>query len=133
MAGWLAPPFEKLCGMRILEACEGTAKLRMEFRVKLSTGAGLMHGGALAALADTAVAMAIKSLLPEGSHFVTKQFSCTFLAPVRKGAATANARVVSQEGDELATEAIVTDDEGREVLKLYSPLQGASTRALTAA
>jgi len=42
-----------------------------------------MHGGALTALADTAVAMAIKSLLLEGTRFATIKLVMEFLAPVR--------------------------------------------------
>ncbi len=122
--GWIAPsPFEKLCGMEIVEAREGNAILTMPFRVKLSMGAGLMHGGALTALADTAVAMAIKSILPEGSHFVTSGLTVRFLAPVRRGTVTARARVVSREGRNIETVAEVYDEEGRKVTELSAPFK----------
>jgi uncharacterized protein (TIGR00369 family) len=122
--GWIAPsPFEKLCGMEIVEARGGEAVLTMPFRVKLSMGAGLMHGGALTSLADTAVAMAIKSLLPEGSHFVTSGMSVRFLAPVRKGTVTARARVVRRDGRTIETVAEVFDDEGRKVTELHAPFK----------
>src|SRR5512144_2485625 len=83
---WIAcAPFEEYLGMRIEEAADGKAVLSMPFKVRLAQGKGLMHGGAVTALADTAVAMAIKSILPEESHFATVEMVLKFHAPVRGG------------------------------------------------
>ncbi|GAM11702.1 proofreading thioesterase EntH [Geobacter sp. OR-1] len=90
LPGWIAcAPFEEYLEMTIEEAGEGRALLSMPFRVKHSQGKGLMHGGAVTALADTAVAMAIKSLLPEGTNFVTTELSLKFHAAVSGGGITA--------------------------------------------
>ena len=103
---WIAcAPFEEYLGMRIEEAAEGKALLTMPFSLKHAQGAGFMHGGALTALADTAVAMAIKSLVPEGTDFVTVEMTLRFLAPVREGVVRAEARVARQEGRKLFGEA----------------------------
>jgi acyl-CoA thioesterase len=65
MEGWIScAPFERLLRMQIVEAKNGRATLTMPFLLDFAQGAGLMHGGALVSLADTAVVMAIKSLLP---------------------------------------------------------------------
>lgn len=113
LPAWIAPaPFEALCGLEIVEAAEGRAVLRMPFRVKLAQGKGLLHGGALTTLADTAVAMAIKSLLPEGTHFGTVEMTTAFRAPVRRGTAEARARVVRFEGRDLEGEAEVYAEDG---------------------
>lgn len=91
---WIAcAPFEEFLDMTIVEAREGRALLTMPFKVKHAQGKGLMHGGAVTALADTAVAMAIKSLLPEGSHFVTMELNLKFHAPVTGGDVRAEARM----------------------------------------
>jgi len=111
--GWIATaPFESLCGLEIREAAEGRAVLRMPFRVKLAQGGGLLHGGAVTTLADTAVAMAIKSLVEPGTRFATLELSTRFLAPVRRGWVEARARVVRVEGRELEGEAEVFDEGG---------------------
>ena len=111
--GWIATaPFESLCGLEIREAAEGRAVLRMPFRVKLAQGGGLLHGGALTTLADTAVAMAIKSLVEPGTRFATLELSTRFLAPVRRGWGEARARVVRFEGREIEGEAEVFDEGG---------------------
>lgn len=90
---WIAcAPFEEYLEMAILESGEGRAVLTMPFKVKHAQGMGLMHGGAVTALADTAVAIAIKGLLPEGSQFVTMELNLKFHAPVTGGEVLAEAR-----------------------------------------
>lgn len=100
-------PFEEYLGMKIDKAAEGRAVLSMPFKVKLAQGAGLMHGGAVTALADTAVAMAIKSMVPEGTDFVTVEMSLRFLAPAREGVVRAEARAVPQDERKIVGEADV--------------------------
>lgn len=93
LPGWIAcAPFEEYLGMRIEEAKGGRAVLTMPFRVKLAQGKGLMHGGAVTSIADTAVAIAIKSMVPEGTDFVTVEMSLKFLTPVKEGTVRAEAR-----------------------------------------
>ncbi|HWI40247.1 MAG TPA: PaaI family thioesterase [Verrucomicrobiae bacterium] len=113
---WIAcAPFEEYVGISIDEAGDGRAVLTMPFRVKLAQGKGYMHGGALTTLADTAVAMAIKSILPEGSDFVTVEMGLKFLAPVRWGTVRAVARALPGEGRKIHGEADLFDEEGTRV------------------
>ena len=111
---WIScAPFEEFLGMQIEEAAEGRALLTMPFTVKLAQGVGFMHGGALTALADTAVARAIKSLLPEGTNFVTVEMTLRFLAPVREGVVRAEARVAQQDERKLFGEADLFCGDGK--------------------
>jgi acyl-CoA thioesterase len=86
-------PFERLLGVQILKAEDGQSQLSLPFTIKLSNGGGVMHGGAMTSLADTAVAMAIKSLLPPGTVFATTDLSMKFVAPVLEGQVDAYASV----------------------------------------
>lgn len=86
-------PFETLLGLKIEDAAGGEALLTLPFTVKLANGGGVMHGGAMVSLADTAVAMAIKSLLPGGTIFATTGLTMEFLAPVLSGVVHARAKV----------------------------------------
>jgi uncharacterized protein (TIGR00369 family) len=79
-----------------------------------------MHGGAVNALADTAVAMAIKSILPEDTHFATVEMSLKFHAPVKGGMVRAVARVAEQEGRTIRGEADVFDGNGVRVASFAS-------------
>jgi len=100
-------PFERMLGMRIEQAGNGEAVLTMPFAIKLAQGMGLLHGGALTSLADTSSAMAIKTLLPENTHFATVNLETRFLAPVRKGVVTARARAAAIPGQKRSYRAEV--------------------------
>ncbi|HOV87528.1 MAG TPA: PaaI family thioesterase [Syntrophobacteraceae bacterium] len=121
MKSWIScAPFERLLNMEIVEASEGHATLTMPFLVDYAQGAGLMHGGALVSLADTAVVMAIKSILPPLSHFATIHCETRFLRPVRKGIVTARAKVISRQDREFQGQATLYDEDGSTVLVFSS-------------
>ena len=110
---WIAcAPFEEYLGMRIEEAAEGRAVLSMPFLLKLAQGKGLMHGGAITALADTAVAIAIKTVLPEGTHFATVELALKFHAPVRSGTVRAVASITERDDRTIKGLAEVFDEDG---------------------
>lgn len=116
MSAWIElAPFEELLGLTIERCGAGEALLSMPFLVKYAQGGGLLHGGALTTLADTAVAMAIKSLLPAGTRFATTELTTRFLAPVRSGRVTAHAVVRGPHGRTFTGEARILDDRGTEV------------------
>ncbi|MBS3733277.1 MAG: PaaI family thioesterase [Desulfobacterales bacterium] len=106
--------------MHLEQAENGKAILHMPFCREYAQGAGLMHGGALVSLADTAVVMAIKSLLPENSHFATVGMESKFLYPVKCGIVTARATVTRQEGRTLEGEATVYNTDGKAVFSFSS-------------
>jgi uncharacterized protein (TIGR00369 family) len=96
---WIdSAPFEKLLGLRIEQAVDGRALLTMPFTLKLANGGGVMHGGAMTTLADTAVAMAIKSVLPPGTIFATTELTMEFMAPIFVGQVSAHAQVHGPKG-----------------------------------
>lgn len=121
MEGWIScAPFEQLLHIRIIEASDGRATLTMLFLVDFAQGGGLMHGGALVSLADTAVVMAIKSLVPPQTHFATISMETKFLYPVKQGVVTANAQVLSQKGEILQGKATVYNESNRPVMEFCS-------------
>lgn len=121
MESWIScAPFERLLNMKIVEAGAGRATLTMPFFVDFAQGAGLMHGGALVSLADTAVVMAIKSIIDPQTHFATISLETKFLYPVKQGIVTARARVTSQKERIVQGQATVYNDEGRSVLAFTS-------------
>lgn len=121
MAGWISPaPFETMLNMSIVEAADGQATLTMPFLIEYAQGAGLMHGGALVSLADTSVVMAIKTLLPPGSHFATIRLETSFLHPVKRGILTARAKVVSRVDRIIEGRATLFDEENRAVMEFVS-------------
>jgi acyl-CoA thioesterase len=133
MPGWIsAAPFERLLNITIVEASDGRATLSMPFLIDYAQGAGLMHGGALVSLADTSVVMAIKSLLPPGSHFATIRLETNFLHPVKSGVVTARAQVVSRIDRIIEGRATVYDDQERAVMEFTSTFKIARDTQITA-
>jgi len=110
---WIAlAPFEEFLGMHIDEAADGRATLSMPFHAVHCQGAGLMHGGAVVSLADTALAIAIKTLLPEGTHFATIDMSLKFHAPVRWGTVRADAVVTEKTEMDVRGKVDILTEEG---------------------
>ena len=121
MEAWISrAPFEKLLHMTIVEAANGEATLTMPFYLDYCNGAGLMHGGALASLADTAVVMAIKSILAPGSHFATIRMETRFLHPVKKGVVTAKAKVLSRVDRVIEGRTTIYDEDDRAIMESAS-------------
>lgn len=121
LPGWIScAPFERLLQMDIVESKDGRATLTMPFLHEFAQGVGLMHGGALVSLADTAVVMAIKSMLPEDTHFATIRLESGFLHPVRQGTITAKAEARFNGDRTIDGEATVFDETGRAVLSFCS-------------
>lgn len=118
LESWIScAPFEKLLGLEIVEAEDGRSYLTMPFVYQLAQGQGMAHGGAIVTLADTAVAMAIKSLLPPGSRFGTISLNAEFLGPVTQGVLTARAEVTPLENRQVKGYAEVSDEHGRPVMR----------------
>jgi len=119
--GWITTaPFEDCVGLSIVAADKGAARLTLPFRVCLANGGGVMHGGALVTLADTAVAMAIKSMVPPGTSFATTELQTRFLGPVKSGTVVADARVYGPQGRTFRGEAELRDESGAVVARFHS-------------
>lgn len=115
---WIScAPFEKHLGIKILSAENGRVHLTMAFVFQLAQGGGLAHGGAIVTLADTAVAMAVKSIVPPNSRFGTVSLTSEFLAPVTKGVLTAKASVQVLENRLIKGRATVLNEENKDVMK----------------
>jgi 1,4-dihydroxy-2-naphthoyl-CoA hydrolase len=78
-------PFVRWLGIRFLTADLERVTAEMLVRDDLSNGAGVLHGGALMALADTLGACATSLNLPEGAGTTTIESKTNFLAPALTG------------------------------------------------
>lgn len=87
-------PFAKLLGIEVESVEFGHAVLTMELRDELMRNGGIAHGGAVAALIDSAMAFAIIPILAENEHSVTVDLTIHYLRPVSEGLARASARVL---------------------------------------
>jgi uncharacterized protein (TIGR00369 family) len=116
--------------MEIIIAENAKATLKMPFYYDYAQGAGLMHGGAIVSLADTAVVMAIKSFLPPQTHFATISLNSKFLYPVKKGIITARAEAIIEGDRTIRGKATVYNEENRPVLEFQSLFKIARDRQI---
>ena len=87
-------PFAKLLGIEIESVEPGHAVLSMKIRHELKQNHGVAHGGSIAAVIDSAMAIAIMPLLAENERTTTVDLTIHYLRPLTEGTARASARVV---------------------------------------
>ena len=87
-------PMYKLIGMQVVEVRAGYARFRLPFRKELTQPFGVMHGGAFAAVADSAVAIALWGLVGADKAFTTIEMKINFIAPVSSGEIIAEGTIV---------------------------------------
>jgi acyl-CoA thioesterase len=87
-------PFARLLGIELDDVGSGTATLGLNVRKELTQNHGVVHGGAIASLIDTATAFAIISLLKPGERVTTVDLTISYLRPLTEGRVTAVAKVV---------------------------------------
>jgi acyl-CoA thioesterase len=110
MENWIdCSPFEKLLNIEILEASGGKAVLKMPFLYDFAQANGFVHGGALVSLADTAIVMAVKSLVPPKTLLFTVSMEVKFLQVVKNGLVTARAEITGRTESEMYGKAILTN------------------------
>ncbi|MEK7794250.1 MAG: PaaI family thioesterase [Candidatus Hydrogenedentota bacterium] len=71
-----------LLGLRFLEATPDLVKAEIDVRPELCTVLGIMHGGAIMAMADTLGAVGTVMNLPPGAGTTTIESKTNFFAPV---------------------------------------------------
>ena len=105
--------FAQLLGIEIVELRRGEAALSMRVRPELTRMTGIVHGGAIASLMDSASAFAVLSLLGPEEQTVTVDLTLHFLRPVSEGRIEARARVL-RAGRRVCTVSIeATADTGK--------------------
>jgi uncharacterized protein (TIGR00369 family) len=104
-------------GFRLEHAEQGRATLRMKVQPRHMQIHGVVHGGVLASLADTAGGLAIYLSLPRGSRAATVEMKMNFLEPVQSGTVFAEARILRQGKYLAVVECDLRDDRNRMVAK----------------
>jgi len=105
-------PYAHLLGIELDDISEGAATLGLDVRKELKQNHGVVHGGAIASLIDTAMAFAIITLLAPREKVTTVDLTVSYLRPLTKGRITARARVVRSGRRLLVVSADVFGDDG---------------------
>jgi uncharacterized protein (TIGR00369 family) len=105
--------FHSWMGMELVRAEPGRVEIALQAADHHVNLQGLLHGGVIATLADTATGLAVRSMVPADRRHVTVQLDVHYLRPGAPGRVTAVGTTV-REGSSIGyAEADVTDERGR--------------------
>ena len=86
--------YVRLLGLEFVGAERGSATFALEAREDLMRMGGILHGGAVFSLLDTAAAFAVHTILEPDDRTVTVDLTVHFLRPFGSGRLQARARVL---------------------------------------
>jgi 1,4-dihydroxy-2-naphthoyl-CoA hydrolase len=104
-------------GFTLAQASRGRVRLQMKVDARHLQVHGVVHGGVLAALADTAGGLASYMSCPLGTRVATVEMKINYLEGVERGTVTADAEVVRIGRHLAVVDCDVTDDAKRLVAK----------------
>jgi 1,4-dihydroxy-2-naphthoyl-CoA hydrolase len=111
-------PLSATLDVSLSEARPEQVRLTMSWREDLCTAGGVLHGGALMSLADTAGAVCAYLNLPQdGAGTATIESKTNLLAASRGGSVTATARPLRVGGNLIVVETEIRDDDDRLLAK----------------
>jgi len=105
-------PFGDLVGMKLESVGPGVASMSLTVRSELLQNNGVVHGGALATLIDSAAAFAVIPLLQDDETATTVDLTINYLRPLKNGAAQVSARVLREGSRLIVLSAEVSDEIG---------------------
>ncbi len=91
---------------------DGRAIFRLDVRPRHKQIHGVVHGGILAALADTTAAIAAYTVVPKGVEIATLELKINYLEPVPGGRVKADARVLRKGRNFIVTECEIFNETG---------------------
>lgn len=107
-----AVPFARLLGLQVESVAPGDAVMTLPIREDHKQNHGVVHGGAIASLIDSAMAFAIIPLLAENERTTTVDLTIHYLRGLTEGVAKSRARVVRAGRRVIVVSAEVFDDKG---------------------
>ncbi len=116
-AAWIARlarsmPFYKHLGITLTRLSWGRSEIRLKVRRELTQDAGVAHGGVAASLIDSAVGLALCTMLRSQELITTIELKVNFIAPAKPGILRAKGRIIHR-GKRIAVgDAEVKDKKG---------------------
>ena len=87
-------PYAKFLGLELGEVAAGEATIHLAVREELKQYQGVVHGGAVASLIDTASAFAVLTQIEVDERVTTTDLTIHYLRPITEGRMAATARIV---------------------------------------
>ena len=86
--------YAKFLGLELCELKSGEVTICLDVRDELKQNQGVVHGGAIASLIDTASAFVILTAIEANEKVTTTDLTIHYLRPITAGQLTAKARIV---------------------------------------
>ena len=114
-----AMPYTHTLGIEMLAASPEEVRGRVTWEERLTTAAGIMHGGVLMGLADTTGAYCAYLNLPQGSSATaTIESKTNFFAAVRAGPVEARSRPLHRGTRTIVVETDLLDEGGKHIARV---------------
>jgi len=123
--------FSALMGFEVAKLSNGRAILTLTTEDRHRQIHNVMHGGVIAALADTAAAIAAYTVVPRGAEVVTIELKINYLLPVSGGKLTAEGKVLRAGRNFTVVECDITRDDGALAAKALMTFGAAPGHALS--
>jgi uncharacterized protein (TIGR00369 family) len=119
------PPAAKLLGREVIEIDQvnGAATLRYTAQPEFLNRHGTVQGGLLAAMLDSATALALYAVLPPELTGVTTSLNVSYLNPARLCTFTATTKLIKRDEREAETEGELRDADGVIVARARATLR----------
>jgi uncharacterized protein (TIGR00369 family) len=120
-----------LFGFDVERVHNGRAVFRLDVRPSHKQIHNVVHGGIIAALADTTAAIAAYTAVPRGVELATLELKINYLEPVSDGTVKADARVLRAGRNFIVTECEILNDSGSLAAKALLTFSAAAGHSLT--
>jgi len=120
----------ELLGFEVESVHDGRAVFLLDVRPDHKQVHDVVHGGILAALADTTAAIAAYTVVPRGVELATLELKINYLEPVPGGRITAEARVLRNGRNFIVTECEIFNESGSMAAKALLTFSAATGHTL---
>src|SRR5213592_292718 len=120
----------ELLGFDVESVHAGRAIFRLDVKPNHKQVHGVVHGGILAALADTTAAIAAYTAIPKGTEIATVELSINYLEPVPGGRIKADARVLRAGRNVIVSECEIWNEDKSLAAKALLTFGAAAGRSI---
>ena len=122
-AAWIkqlacAIPFYKHLGITLTGVNWGNAEIQLKVTRKLVRSAGFAHGGVTAALIDSAVGLALSTMIDPRDRVTTIELHVNFIAPAKLGFLKAQGQILHRGRRTAVGDAEVRDEDGMRLQRI---------------
>ena len=108
-------PYARFLGLQLGEVRHGEASIYLDVRDELRQNRGVVHGGAIASLIDTASAFAVLTQIDLDELVTTTDLTIHYLRPAASGRMIATARII-RGGRRLFVLSVEVHDEAQAII-----------------